>query len=153
MSSSLPWFFPPKKVMRLALPLVLSSKWRRYDWALPWFFPPKKVMCLVFPWFFPPMKTVWLGSSLVLSSKEGDGLGLPLVLSSNEDGVIGSSLVLSSKEGDGRFPSQQSSTVGGWQLYLDCSVLGNWDKYCFWRRFLECLSWAWRRRIAIMATL
>ena len=44
-----------------------------------------------------------IGSSLVLSSKEGDGLGLLLVLSSNEDGVIGSSLVLFSKDGIGLF--------------------------------------------------
>ena len=54
-----------------------------------------------------------VSSSLVLSSNEDDWVGLPLVLLSNEDGVIGSSLVLSSNEGEGRFPSQQSSTVCG----------------------------------------
>ena len=42
-----------------------------------------------------------VSSSLVLSSNEDDWVGLPLVLLSNEDGVIGSSLVLSSNEGDG----------------------------------------------------
>ena len=42
-----------------------------------------------------------VSSSLVLSSNEDDWVGLPLVLLSNEDGVIGSSLDLSSKEGDG----------------------------------------------------